>query len=82
RSKDIKWSKEVGEHFQKEIKRLKRLNPQMPEFSIQRNYLEFMLDLPWDKVSKDKLDLKRAEKILNKDHYGLEKVKERVLEYL
>ncbi len=82
RSKDIKWSKEVGEHFEKEIKRLKRLNPQMPEFSIQRNYLEFMLDLPWDKVSKDKLDLKRAEKILNKDHYGLEKVKERVLEYL
>lgn len=82
RGKSKVWSKSVKEHFDKEIKRLKRLNPQMPEFSIQRNYLEFMLDLPWDKVSKDKLDLKRAQKILDRDHYGLEKVKERILEYL
>lgn len=82
RSKSKKWSVSVKDHFDKEIKRLKRLNPQMPEFSIQRNYLEFMLDLPWDKLSKDKLDLKRAQKILDRDHYGLEKVKERILEYL
>lgn len=76
------WNEKVGEHFNKEINRMKRLNPQMPEFSIQRNYLEFMLDLPWDEVSNSKIDLKKAEKILNKDHYGLEKVKERILEYL
>ena len=82
RAKEKKWKVEVKEHFEKELARLRRLNPQMPEFSIQRNYLEFMLDMPWDKVSKDKLDLIRAEKILNRDHYGLEKVKERILEYL
>lgn len=76
------WARETKEHFEKEIKRLERLNPQMPEFAIQRNYLEFMLDLPWNEVSKDKLDLRRAEKILNRDHYGLKKVKERILEYL
>ncbi|MDO5655528.1 MAG: endopeptidase La [Flavobacteriaceae bacterium] len=82
RSLKKKWKKDVAEHFDKEIGRLRRLNPQMPEFSIQRNYLEFMLDLPWNDFSKDKLDLIRAEKILNRDHYGLEKVKERILEYL
>lgn len=82
RGKEKKWSKDTKEHFEKEIKRMQRLNPQMPEFSIQRNYLEFMLDLPWEKVSKDKLDIARAEKILDQDHYGLEKVKERILEYL
>lgn len=82
RAKDKAWSKEVQEHFEKELSRLQRLNPQMPEFAIQRNYLEFMLDLPWEKVSKDKLDLKRAKRILDRDHYGLEKVKERILEYL
>src|SRR5690606_29554236 len=82
RAKSKEWTAEVGNHFDKELKRLKRLNPQMPEFSIQRNYLEFMLDLPWEETTKDKIDLKRAEKILNQDHYGLEKVKERILEYL
>ena len=82
RASKKKWKDEVSEHFYKELNRMKRLNPQMPEFSIQRNYLEFMLDLPWDKVSKDKLDLNRAAKILDRDHYGLEKVKERILEYL
>ena len=82
RALDKKWAESVNDHFHKELSRLERLNPQMPEFSIQRNYLEFMLDLPWDEVSKDKIDLKRAEKILNRDHYGLEKVKERILEYL
>ncbi|MXV38075.1 endopeptidase La [Flavobacteriaceae bacterium Ap0902] len=82
RATQKQWSEDVAEHFDKELKRMQRLNPQMPEFSIQRNYLEFMLDLPWDMTSKDKLDLKRAEKVLDEDHYGLEKVKERVLEYL
>lgn len=82
RSLKKNWEEKVKEHFNKELGRMQRLAPQMPEFSIQRNYLEFMLDLPWDDVSKDKLDLKRAEKILNRDHYGLEKVKERILEYL
>ena len=77
-----KWSKETAEHFNKEIERMQRLNAQMPEYSIQRNYLEFMLDLPWGKVSKDKLDINRAQKVLDQDHYGLEKVKERILEYL
>lgn len=82
RSLKKNWEEKVKEHFNKELGRMQRLAPQMPEFSIQRNYLEFMLDLPWNHVSKDKLDLKRAEKILNRDHYGLEKVKERILEYL
>ncbi|MGI9525699.1 MAG: endopeptidase La [Weeksellaceae bacterium] len=76
------WSQEAKEHFDKEVGRMQRLNSQMPEYSIQRNYLEFMLDLPWNEVSKDRLDLKKAEKVLNQDHYGLEKVKERILEYL
>ncbi len=82
RAKNKKWGKEPQQYFDKELKRMERLNPQMPEFSIQRNYLEFMLDLPWQKVSKDKLNINYAKKILNQDHYGLEKVKERILEYL
>ncbi len=77
-----KWSKEIRETFDKELKKLQRINPQVPEFSIQRNYLEFMLDLPWDEYSKDSFDLKKAEKILDRDHYGLEKVKERIIEHL
>ena len=76
------WPEKVKELFQKELSKLQRVNPQVPEFSIQRNYLEFMLDLPWNKVSDDNFNLKRAEKILNRDHYGLDKVKERLLEYL
>jgi ATP-dependent Lon protease len=82
RGRKMKWPADIGEAFEKEINKLQRLNPQIPEFSVQRNYLELMLDLPWSKYSKDKFDLNRAEKILNRDHSGLEKVKERVLEYL
>lgn len=82
RSKEKKWSKETKEHFDKEIKRLMRLNPQMPEHSIQRNYLEFMLDLPWNEYTDDNFDLKRAEKVLDRDHFGLDDIKERILEYL
>ena len=82
KAKDKKWSKEVQERFDKEVSRLQRINPQMPEYSIQRNYLELLLELPWNEYSKDNFDLKRAEKILNRDHFGLEKVKERIIEHL
>jgi ATP-dependent Lon protease len=82
KSKKKKWSKEVKEHFEKELSKLQRLNPQVPEHSIQRNYLELFLDLPWDDFSKDKFDLKRAQRILDRDHYGLEDVKRRIIEYL
>jgi ATP-dependent Lon protease len=77
-----KWSKEVAATFNKEIEKLQRMNPASAEYSVQINYLETLLDLPWNDFTKDKFDLKRAEKILNQDHYGLEKVKERILEYL
>ena len=82
RSKSKKWSEETKQHFDKEISRLVRLNPQMPEHSIQRNYLEFMLDLPWNETTKDDFDLKKAQKIMDRDHFGLEEIKERIIEYL
>lgn len=82
RAASKKWNDETKEHFDKELSRLLRLNPQMPEHSIQRNYLEFMLDLPWEDYTKDDLDLKRAQKILDRDHFGLEDIKERIIEYL
>ena len=65
-----KWSKEVAEIFEKDLKKLQRINPQVPEFSIQRNYLEFLLELPWNEYSKDSFDLKKAQKILDRDQYG------------
>lgn len=77
-----KWSKSINEHFEKELNRLVRMNPQIPDYGVQRNYLELMLDLPWEKYSKDNFDINHAEKVLNKDHFGLEDVKERILEYL
>ena len=77
-----KWSKSIHEHFEKELNRLVRMNPQTPDYGVQRNYLELMLDLPWEKYSKDNFDINHAEKVLNKDHFGLEDVKERILEYL
>ncbi|MCB9201576.1 MAG: endopeptidase La [Flavobacteriales bacterium] len=82
RAKKKKWNPDTKKHFDKEITRLLRLNPQAPDYSVQRNYLELMLELPWEKFSKDNFDLKHAEKVLNKDHYGMEDVKERILEYL
>lgn len=82
RAKSKAWPEKVKELFDKELKKLQRINPQVPEFGIQRNYLEFMLDLPWSKLTKDNFNLNRAERILNRDHYGLEKVKERIIEYL
>jgi ATP-dependent Lon protease len=77
-----KWTKVVAEVFKKEVDKLARMNPNMTEFSVQRNYVELLLDLPWNYYTKDNFDLKRAQRILEKDHYGLEEVKERVLEYL
>ncbi|MEY3342508.1 MAG: endopeptidase La, partial [Bacteroidota bacterium] len=77
-----KWSKEVSEVFNKEIERLQRINPAAAEYSVTLNYLELLLELPWEETTKDNFDLKRAQKVLDADHYGLEKVKNRILEYL
>ena len=82
RSTKKKWNVEVSKHFEKELAKLQRMNPQVAEFSIQRNYLELMLDLPWNEYSQDKFDLKRARKVLDRDHYGLDDVKQRIIEYL
>lgn len=76
------WSKQIGETFEQEVGRLSRINPQNPDYNVQLNYLNTLLQLPWDFCTKDQLDLTKAEKILNKDHYGMEKVKERILEHL
>jgi ATP-dependent Lon protease len=76
------WPEEVAENFGEELSRLQRMNPNAAEYSIQMNYLEFLVDLPWNEFTKDNLDLKRAQRILDKDHYGLEKIKERIIEYL
>jgi ATP-dependent Lon protease len=82
RASKKKWSKNVEKLFLKELEKLQRMNPQAAEYSVQLNYLDLLVDLPWGEFTKDNLDLKRAEKILNRDHFGLEKVKERILEYL
>ena len=82
RAKDKKWTEEVGKHFDKELMKLQRMNPQVAEYSVQRNYLDLFLDLPWNEFSEDLFDLKRAEEILDRDHYGLEEVKKRIIEYL
>lgn len=82
RAKTKTWNEVTAARFGKELKKLQRLNPQMPEFAIQRNYLEFMLDLPFESKGSADIDLKEATKVLDKDHYGLEKVKERILEHL
>ena len=82
RSKEKKWEKVVGEQFDKELSKLQRMNPQLAEYSVQRNYLDLFLDLPWDEFSEDKFDLKNAQRILDRDHYGLDDVKKRIIEYL
>ncbi|OAD45156.1 endopeptidase La [Polaribacter atrinae] len=81
-AKTKKWNKEVGETFEKEINRLKRMNPQAAEYGVQRSYLELLLELPWGIYSKDKFDLKFATKVLDRDHFGLEEVKDRIIEHL
>jgi len=82
RAKSKKWEEKVAKHFEKELSKMQRMNPQVAEYSIQRNYLDLFLDLPWNEFSKDKFDLKRAQKILDRDHYGLDDVKKRIIEHL
>ena len=77
-----KWTTEVADTFDKELNRLRRMNPQMAEYGVQRSYLELFLELPWGEFTEDKFDLKAAQKILDRDHFGLEKVKQRVIEHL
>ena len=82
KAKDKKWSKEVQDVFERELNKLKRSNHMSPDFAIQTDYLELLVDLPWNEYSEDDFDLKRARKVLDHDHYGLEKVKERIIEYI
>ena len=77
-----KWPEEIAEAFEKELAKLEKYNPSSPDYSVQYNYLDFMLQLPWGEMSKDNLDLKHAQKTLDHDHYGLDTVKERIIEYL
>jgi len=81
-AKSKKWTKEVAETFEKELSKLQRMNPSGVEYSVHSNYLQVLLELPWGEFSEDKLDLKRAQKVLDKDHFGLDKVKDRILEHL
>ena len=76
------WPAEINKTFFKEVEKLDNLNPQSPEFNVQLNYLQTLVSLPWEEYTKDDLDLKRAQKILDEDHYGMEKVKERILEHM
>ena len=82
KAKTKKWDPTTQKHFEKELSKMRRMNPQAPDFGIQRNYLELFLDLPWNEYSKDNFDLKRAQKILDRDHFGLEDVKKRMIEHL
>ena len=82
KAKNKKWPEEIANTFNKELDKLDLYNPQSPEYSVQLNYLQTMVALPWGEYTKDNLDLKRAQKILDRDHYGMEKVKERILEYM
>nr|WP_314338120.1 endopeptidase La [Capnocytophaga leadbetteri] len=82
KAKDKKWDDKIKELFEKELSKLQRTNPNSPDYGIQRNYLEVLLELPWNEYSKDNFDLKRTQKILDKEHYGLDEVKRRIIEYL
>lgn len=82
KAKTKKWSQEVEEHFQKEIGRLQRQNPNSPDYNVQRNYLDFFTDLPWETYTKDTFDIAKAEKVLDKAHFGLEDIKKRILEHM
>jgi len=82
RAKTKKWDDKTSKHFEKEFSKLQRMNPQAPDFGIQRNYLDLFLDLPWSTFSKDNFDLKNAQKVLDRDHFGLEDVKKRMIEHL
>lgn len=82
KSKDKKWDEKTQQIFEKELVKMRRMNPQAPDYGIQRNYMELLLDLPWNEFSKDNFDLKNAQKILDRDHFGLEEVKKRMIEHL
>jgi ATP-dependent Lon protease len=82
KAKTKKWDEKTKKHFEKELSKMRRMNPQAPDFGIQRNYLDLFLELPWNAFSKDNFDLKRAQKILDRDHFGLEEVKKRMIEHL
>ena len=82
KGKKKKWDDKTAQHFEKELSKLQRTNPNSPDFGIQRNYIELFLELPWNEFTKDNFDLKRAQKILDRDHYGLEEVKKRIIEHL
>ena len=77
-----KWPKEIAQAFEKELAKLEKYNPSSPDYSVQYNYIEFMLQLPWKEMSKDNLDLSHAQKVLDHDHFGLDTVKDRIIEYL
>ena len=82
KAKTKTWDEKTAKHFDKEISKMQRMNPQAPDFGIQRNYLELFLELPWNHYSKDKFDLKRAQKVIDRDHFGLDDVKKRIIEHL
>ena len=82
KAKKLNWNAEVEEHFKKEMNRLQRQNPNSPDYNVQRNYLDFFTDLPWEKYSKDVFDILKAEKVLDKAHFGLEDIKKRILEHM
>lgn len=82
KAKKKKWSKEVAETFEKEVKKLERLNPQSPDYSVQFGYLQTIIELPWNEYTKDNFNLNNAQKVLDRDHFGMEKVKERIIEHL
>ena len=82
KAKDKKWPQSVAEQFEKELAKLEKYNPNSPDYSVQYNYIEFMLSLPWGEMSTDNLDLQHAKSVLDKDHYGLDNVKDRIIEYL
>jgi ATP-dependent Lon protease len=82
RAKNKKFPEKVAQNFEKELAKIRRMNPQVAEYGIMLNYLETILDLPWGEVTKDNFDLKKVEKVFNEEHYGLEKIKERIIEHL
>ncbi len=82
KAQDKKWKQEVAELFEREVSKLERINPQSPDYNVQLSYLQTLLALPWEEYTEDSINIPNAEKVLNKDHYGLEKVKERILEHL
>ncbi len=82
RAKDKKWNKDIAISFEKDLKKLQRMNPGMADYSVHRSYLDLILDLPWGEYSEDSFDLNKAKKVLDRDHFGLDKVKERIIEFL